>query len=37
MRAGETTRLSVFTVMIPDLTPEEAMEELKAAGYGGVG
>lgn len=29
-------KLSVFTVMLPDLTPEEAALELKAAGYDGV-
>jgi sugar phosphate isomerase/epimerase len=28
--------LSVFTVMLPDLTPEETVQELKAAGYDGV-
>jgi sugar phosphate isomerase/epimerase len=29
-------KIAVFTVMIPDLTPEEAAQELKAAGYDGV-
>ncbi len=29
-------KLAVFTVMIPDLTPEEAVLELKARGYDGV-
>lgn len=29
-------RLSVFTVMVPDLTPEEAAAELAASGYDGV-
>lgn len=29
-------KLGVFTVMLPDLTPEEAATELRAAGYGGV-
>jgi sugar phosphate isomerase/epimerase len=29
-------KVSVFTVMLPDLTPEEAAQELKAAGYDGV-
>jgi sugar phosphate isomerase/epimerase len=28
--------ISVFTVMLPDLTPEEAASELQAAGYTGV-
>jgi sugar phosphate isomerase/epimerase len=31
-----TPRLSVFTVMLPDLTPEEAVGEIAAAGYEGV-
>lgn len=31
-----TPRLSVFTVMLPDLTPEEAAEAIAAAGYDGV-
>ena len=29
-------KLAVFTVMMPDLTPEEAVTELKDAGYDGV-
>ncbi len=29
-------KLGVFTVMVPDLTPEEAAHELAAAGYDGV-
>jgi sugar phosphate isomerase/epimerase len=29
-------KIAVFTVMIPDLTPEEAAQELKASGYDGV-
>jgi len=29
-------KFSVFTVMLPDLTPEEAVQELKATGYEGV-
>ncbi len=29
-------KVSIFTVMIPDLTPEEAAQELRAAGYNGV-
>ncbi len=29
-------KISVFTVMLPDLTPEEAVGALKAAGYDGV-
>lgn len=29
-------KFAVFTVMLPDLTPEEAATELKAAGYDGV-
>lgn len=29
-------KLGVFTVMLPDLTPEEAAEELLSAGYDGV-
>lgn len=29
-------KLGVFTVMLPELTPEEAAKELKAAGYDGV-
>ena len=29
-------KVAVFTVMLPDLTPEEAAQELKAAGYDGV-
>lgn len=29
-------KLAVFTVMLPDLNPEEAAKELKAAGYDGV-
>jgi len=29
-------KISVFTVMLPDLTPEEAAQALKAAGYDGV-
>jgi sugar phosphate isomerase/epimerase len=29
-------KLSVFTVMLPDLTPEEAAQALQAAGYDGV-
>jgi sugar phosphate isomerase/epimerase len=29
-------KVSVFTVMLPDLTPEAAAQELKAAGYDGV-
>jgi sugar phosphate isomerase/epimerase len=29
-------KLSVFTVMLPDLTPEEAAQALKEAGYDGV-
>jgi hypothetical protein len=29
-------KISVFTVMLPDLTPEEAVAALKAAGYDGV-
>jgi sugar phosphate isomerase/epimerase len=29
-------KLGVFTVMVPDLTPEETARELKAAGYDGV-
>ena len=29
-------KLAVFTVMLPDLTPEEAAQELKVAGYDGV-
>jgi sugar phosphate isomerase/epimerase len=29
-------KLGVFTVMLPDLTPEEAAEALKEAGYDGV-
>lgn len=33
---GETMKLAVFTVMLPDLTPEEAAVELKASGYDGV-
>ena len=29
-------KIGVFTVMLPDLTPEQAAQELKAAGYDGV-
>ncbi|MGB0386018.1 MAG: sugar phosphate isomerase/epimerase family protein [Ardenticatenaceae bacterium] len=29
-------KYGVFTVMLPDLTPEEAAQELKASGYDGV-
>jgi sugar phosphate isomerase/epimerase len=29
-------KIAVFTVMLPDLTPEVAAQELKAAGYDGV-
>ena len=29
-------KVAVFTVMLPDLTPEEAAQEIKAAGYDGV-
>jgi sugar phosphate isomerase/epimerase len=29
-------KLGVFTVGLPDLTPEEAAQELKSAGYEGV-
>ena len=29
-------KVSVFTVMLPDLTPEEAADELSAAGYDGA-
>lgn len=29
-------KLAVFTVMLPDLKPEEAVKEIKAAGYDGV-
>lgn len=29
-------KLAVFTVMLPDLTPEDAVHELKASGYDGV-
>jgi sugar phosphate isomerase/epimerase len=29
-------KLGVFTVGLPDLTPEEAVRELKDAGYDGV-
>ena len=29
-------KVAVFTVMLPDLTPEEAAREIKAAGYDGV-
>jgi sugar phosphate isomerase/epimerase len=29
-------KLGVFTVMLPDLTPEEAIQELQVAGYQGV-
>jgi sugar phosphate isomerase/epimerase len=29
-------KLAVFTVMLPDLTPEEAVQELRTAGYQGV-
>jgi sugar phosphate isomerase/epimerase len=29
-------KLGVFTVMLPDLTPEEAIQELRTAGYQGV-
>lgn len=29
-------KLGVFTVMLPDLTPEEAAREVRAAGYDGV-
>ena len=30
-------KLAVFTVMLPDLSPEEAVSELKASGYDGIG
>lgn len=29
-------KISVFSVMLPDLTPEQAAEELRSAGYDGV-
>ncbi len=29
-------KLGVFTVMLPDLTPEEGVQEIQAAGYDGV-
>ena len=29
-------KVGVFTVALPDLTPEEAVRELKDAGYDGV-
>src|SRR5687768_15725099 len=29
-------KLGVFTVMLPDITPEEAVQELAAIGYQGV-
>lgn len=29
-------KVSVFTVMLPDLTPEEAVEEIRQSGYDGV-
>lgn len=36
LRAVPRPRISAFTVMLPDLTPEEAAAELGAAGYDGV-
>ena len=29
-------KLAIFTVMLPDMTPEEAVRDIKAAGYDGV-
>jgi len=29
-------KLAIFTVMLPDMTPEKAAQEIKAAGYDGV-
>ncbi|HXV98275.1 MAG TPA: sugar phosphate isomerase/epimerase, partial [Anaerolineae bacterium] len=29
-------KFGVFTVMLPDLTPEEAVQAIKASGYDGV-
>lgn len=33
---GRSMKVGVFTVGLPDLTPEEAVQEIKDAGYDGV-
>jgi sugar phosphate isomerase/epimerase len=34
--SADRAQVGVFTVMLPDLTPEEAAREIRAAGYDGV-